>query len=81
MAQKDLGIVTAYGYAKQNGYTGTAEGCLPVIATTNGSFWGQRSIVGVIEANGSIVVRNASAVTMASSASDNVGITFIYIAA
>ena len=25
MAQKDLGIVTAYGYAKQNGYTGTEE--------------------------------------------------------
>ena len=25
MVQKDLGIVTAYGYAKQNGYTGTEE--------------------------------------------------------
>lgn len=66
-----------------NLFTGTlqADGCLPIIAATSSAFFGARSINGVLEANGSIVVRNASAAAMATSESSTVGITFVYIAA
>ena len=52
---------------------------LPSVAATGCGFFGARSINANMETDGSIVVRNASAVTMATSSSDTVGITLTYI--
>ena len=64
-------------------FVGTLQStnCLPIISATGSGYWGARAIIGIIQPDGKIVIRNASSTAMASSASDTVSVTFTYMTA